>query len=103
MRPMYQNGTFVLMSTGGLRQAEWSPCTYIWSFAVHRSSCGRRNADGISVRIVGADDDASQTQFGEWPHTCAVSERGRNGKWQFVAGASLIDEGIVLTAAHKIE
>ena len=43
------------------------------------------------------------TQFGEWPHTCAVSERGRNGKWQFVAGASLIDEGIVLTAAHKVE
>ena len=27
MRPMYENAHFVLMSTGGLTQPEWSPCT----------------------------------------------------------------------------
>ena len=75
----------------------------MYTLISHRSTCGRRNVDGVSVRIVGSND-ASQTQFGEWPHTCVVSERREeDGTWRFVAGASLIDEGVVLTAAHKVE
>ena len=74
-------------------------CTDVSYLTEHRSACGRHNT-GFSPRIM---SNASQTHFGEWPHTCAILKRRNNGKWQYVAGASLIEEGIVLTAAHKIE
>jgi hypothetical protein len=35
------------------------------------SRCGQRNYGGIGVRIQNSKEDAA-TQFGEWPHMCAV-------------------------------
>ena len=42
------------------------------------------------------------TQFGEWPHMCAVLEK-KEGVNHFVCGASLIDDGIVMTSAHYMQ
>ena len=55
------------------------------------------------MRVVGLGGDASRTRFGEWPHMCAVLERRNGSAWAFVAGASLVADGVLLTAAHKIE
>jgi len=69
--------------------------------------CGRRNIDGVDVRI--QNDDVKykgSTQFAEWPHMCAVlrkGELGGNDVNLYVCGASLIDPGVVMTAAHCIK
>lgn len=64
------------------------------------SKCGRRNLNGLGVRIQNNPIEAS-TQFGEWPHMCAVLEQ-RGDKKLYVGGASLIDNDVVMTAAHKV-
>ena len=47
-----------------------------------------------------------ETQFGEWPHMCAIMKQislGANEKvFTYVCGASLIAPHIVLTAAHYV-
>ena len=65
-----------------------------------RSTCGRHNAHGIGVRITLTEN--ATTQFGEWPHMCAVLEK-KEGVNHFVCGASLIDDGIVMTSAHYMQ
>merc|ERR1712242_468935 len=71
--------------------------------------CGRRNQNGLCVRIQGFTE--SESQFGEWPHMCAVlhekpleQEGGYSGEPQTVnlyqCGGSLIAPGVILTAAH---
>ena len=67
----------------------------------YSSRCGNRNVEGVGVRIQNYADQAS-TQFGEWPHMCAVLEV-KNGKNFYVSGASLIADQIVMTAAHSVE
>jgi len=58
------------------------------------------------VRIQNNNDDYfGTTQFGEWPHMCAILKRGEVGGKEvnfYVGGASLIHPGIVLTAAHIV-
>ena len=65
-----------------------------------RSRCGRHNVHGIGVRITLSEN--ATTQFGEWPHMCAVLEK-RDGVNHFVCGASLIDDGIIMTSAHYMQ
>ena len=86
---------------------------------VFQPQCGRRNQLGLGVRIQNYKD--GEAQFGEWPHMCAVLKRevtiveveaegGYGGTEQreeevlvFVAGASLIAPGVVITGAHKVK
>ena len=74
--------------------------------------CGRRNQNGLGVRIQGFTE--SESQFGEWPHMCAIlhekpieQEAGYSGEPQTVnlyqCGGSLIALGVILTAAHCVD
>jgi secreted trypsin-like serine protease len=78
----------------------------LYLFLLLRSRCGKHNKNGIGIRIqnyggAGAGGEVS-TQFGEWPHMCAILER-KDGKNHYVCGGSVIDSGIILTAAHCVE
>ena len=55
---------------------------------------------GIGVRITLTEN--ATTQFGEWPHMCAVLEN-RDGANHFVCGASLIDDAVIMTSAHYMQ
>merc|ERR1712020_619676 len=74
--------------------------------------CGRRNQNGLGVRIQGFTE--SESQFGEWPHMCAIlhekpieQEGGYAGEPQTVnlyqCGGSLIAPGVILTAGHCVD
>merc|ERR1712211_52963 len=74
--------------------------------------CGRRNQAGLGARIQGFTE--SESQFGEWPHMCAVlhakpveQEPGYSGEPETVnlyqCGVSLIAPGVILTAAHCVD
>ena len=72
----------------------------------YQRRCGRRNTAGIGVRIQSNNPNDRVTQFGEWPHMCAVLNRTKIGEEEhslFVCGGSLIAPNVVLTAAHCIE
>jgi hypothetical protein len=75
----------------------------------HVPKCGQRHENGLGVRIQGFKD--YESQFGEWPHMCAVlseeavaQDSGYAGEPQTVnlyqCGGSLIAPGVILTAAH---
>jgi len=75
----------------------------------HVPKCGQRHENGLGVRIQGFSD--YESQFGEWPHMCAVlaeepvaQDPGYAGEPQTVnlyqCGGSLIAPGVILTAAH---
>jgi len=76
----------------------------------HVPKCGQRHQNGLGVRIQGFQEQESQ--FGEWPHMCAIlSEEPvaedpgyAGGEAQTVnlyqCGGSLIAPGVILTAAH---
>ncbi len=71
----------------------------------YQPQCGRHNLDGVGVRIV-AGAGAGETQFGEWPHMCAVLNRtviAGTKHSLYVCGGSLIAPNVVLTAAHCVE
>jgi len=71
----------------------------------YRQRCGRHNEGGLGVRIQNLDKFSAGTQFGEWPHMCAVLKLSQVGGRQvnlYVGGASLIAPGILLTAAHVV-
>lgn len=68
--------------------------------APYKSRCGRHNVHGIGVRITLTEN--ATTQFGEWPHMCAVLEN-RDGANHFVCGASLIDDAVIMTSAHYMQ
>merc|ERR1711971_805860 len=72
--------------------------------------CGQRHENGLGVRIQGFNE--YESQFGEWPHMCAVlaeepvaQDPGYAGEPQTVnlyqCGGSLIAPGVILTAAQR--
>ncbi|XP_055316143.1 uncharacterized protein LOC129575928 [Sitodiplosis mosellana] len=69
------------------------------------TGCGIRNQDGVGFRITGDKDN--EAQFGEFPWTVAIlkEEKALDGQVLnvYVCGGSLIDAGVVLTAAHCVD
>ena len=71
MRCMYQNATFVLVSTGGWEQREWSPCKNPPHFSVMTTLCFNSiessfNETTLKVAAGGDsnnDDDAKRKVF----------------------------------------
>jgi len=80
---------------------------------LYQPQCGRRNQEGLGVRINNNKD--GEAQFGEWPHMCAIVSReiieieGAYGSvteeeiLTFVGGASLIAPGVAMTGAIKVD
>jgi hypothetical protein len=73
---------------------------------VYQSKCGRRNYEGVGVRIHATNAQDTSTQFGEWPHMCAILNRTYIAgieRHLYVAGGSLIAPNVVLTSAHNLK
>ncbi|XP_031632938.1 phenoloxidase-activating factor 2-like [Contarinia nasturtii] len=63
--------------------------------------CGVRNPKGVFFRIIGNNDN--EAQFGEFPWHIGLFKmvQGPSGElWTYGCGGSLINPGVVLTAAH---
>jgi len=70
---------------------------------IAQTKCGQRNTNGVGVRI---QSQEGKTQFGEWPHMCAVLRKQQLGGKDvnlYVCGGSLIAKNVILTAAHCVD
>merc|ERR1712107_735980 len=71
---------------------------------IYKPKCGRRNGAGVGARIQGFTQ--GESQFGEWPHMCAVLHETTSGYGEssnvYRCGGSLIASGVILTAAHCV-
>eukprot|EP00092_Neocalanus_flemingeri_P038097 GFUD01041467.1.p1 GENE.GFUD01041467.1~~GFUD01041467.1.p1 ORF type:complete len:401 (-),score=72.78 GFUD01041467.1:105-1307(-) len=68
-----------------------------------RRNCGKRNMNGVVGVRASLPISVDDAQFGEWPHVCAVLKKETHkGKelLVYLCGGSLIDAGVILTAAH---
>ncbi|CAG0924201.1 unnamed protein product, partial [Notodromas monacha] len=67
--------------------------------------CGRRNFDGVGVRLAGSAE-IQQAQYGEFPWMVALLREDTIGRSQpidvYVCGAVLISPHLVATAAHCV-
>lgn len=71
----------------------------------YQSRCGRRNVNGVGVRIQNDPEGDGSTQFGEWPAMCAVLQKryiGAEVVNVYQCGGSLVAPGIVMTGAHCV-
>ncbi|CAL4077159.1 unnamed protein product [Meganyctiphanes norvegica] len=69
----------------------------------YTAGCGRRNVEGIHARISGFQ--GNEAQFGEFPWMTAVLRTEYIGDKEvnlYVCGGSLIEDNVVLTAAHCV-
>jgi len=68
--------------------------------------CGKRNPNGVSPTITALKLERDATKFGEWPHVCALLTKKQFEDKEllvFRCGASLIEGGVALTAAHCLQ
>merc|ERR1711872_898862 len=74
----------------------------------HQPQCGTRHQNGLFANV--QNQGKTDTQFGEWPHMCAILEEKEvttpYGGFELISeykcGASLISPDVVLTAAHCV-
>jgi len=79
--------------------------TTTYTPAPYTAQCGQRHYNGYGVRIQNVNSYDSSTQFGEFPHMCAVLKKdiiGGEERNLYTCGASLIAPGVIMTAAHCV-
>ena len=60
--------------------------------------CGQHHSSGYRQTVLNMVDTEHESQFGEWPSTCALLYRGA-----YICSASLLAPGALLTAAHCLD
>ena len=60
--------------------------------------CGQHHSSGYRQTVLNMVHTEHESQFGEWPSTCAVLYRGA-----YICSASLLSPGALLTAAHCLD
>ena len=53
-----------------------------------------------SNKIDANPDEGTNSEFGEWPHTCLIFKKGTE---EFIAGGACINPQSIITSAHNIE
>jgi hypothetical protein len=61
--------------------------------------CGFRNKNGVGYTLTNRVDEA---EYAEFPWMAALLEMNHGGDYDYICGGSLIDENVVLTAAHCV-
>lgn len=70
---------------------------------IYAPQCGKRNVDGVHVRIT--NKEKTESQFAEFPWMAAILRTEKVGEQTlnlYVCGGSLIAPNVILTAAHCV-